>query len=161
MVDDLQENEDIGPSSNIPSNSSPSIHSKINLDDLPSDPANRPPITSYHPDQIDDVRRAYLVKKNFSTTSTKFEKAYCLCCYLFNGSVGNQGGREVFVSGGFCKWSKPGALKEHVEEVNSVHINSVQKCDNLLNQKRSYEANVTKHSNEEKDCKLVSIIGFR
>ena len=52
MVDDLQENEDIGPSL------SPSIRSKINLDDLPSDPADRPPITSYHPNQIDDVRRA-------------------------------------------------------------------------------------------------------
>ncbi|XP_076932758.1 uncharacterized protein LOC143598426 [Bidens hawaiensis] len=130
MVDDLQENEDIGPSSNIPSTSSPSIRSKIILDDLHSDPADSPPITSYHPNQIDDVRRTYIVKKafqprghnfkwsNFSSgqrrfnakwfdkydwleCSTKQEKAYCLCCYLFYGSVGNQGGREVFVSGGF------------------------------------------------------------
>ncbi|XP_076932771.1 uncharacterized protein LOC143598446 [Bidens hawaiensis] len=90
MVNDLQENEDIGPSSNIPSTSSPSIRSKINLDDLHSEPADRPPITS---------------------------------------------GREVFVSEGFCNWSKPGALKEHVGEVNSAHNNSVQKCDNILNQK--------------------------
>ncbi|XP_076938260.1 uncharacterized protein LOC143606347 [Bidens hawaiensis] len=141
MVDDLQENEDIGPSS------SPSVLSKINLDDLSSDPADRPPITSYHPNQIDDVRKAYLVKKAFQPPghnfkwsnyssgrrrfnvkwfdkydwleySTKQEKAYRLCCYLFNGSVGNQGGREVFVSGSFCNWSKPGALKEHVGEVN-------------------------------------------
>ncbi|XP_076924017.1 uncharacterized protein LOC143586336 [Bidens hawaiensis] len=143
MVDDLEENEDIGPSSNIPSTSSPSIRSKINLDDLPSDPADRPPISSYHSNQIDDVRRGYLVKKAFQPRghnfkwsnyssgrrrfnvkwfdkydwleySTKHQKTYSLCCYLFNGSVGNQGGREVFVSGGFCNWSKPGALKEHV-----------------------------------------------
>ncbi|XP_076892021.1 uncharacterized protein LOC143543632 [Bidens hawaiensis] len=171
MVDDLQENEDIGPISNIPSTSSPSIRSKINLDDLPSDPANRPPITSYHPNQIDDVRRAYLVKKAFQPRghnfkwsnyssgqrrfsvkwydkydwlecSTKQEKAYCLCCYLFNGSVGNQGGRE-----------------EHIGEVNSVHNNSVQKCDYLLNQKRSYEANVTKNSNEENIANWYRLLG--
>ncbi|XP_076959209.1 uncharacterized protein LOC143635209 [Bidens hawaiensis] len=131
MVDDLQENEDIGPSS------SPSIRSKINLDDLPSDPADRLPITSYHPNQIDDVRRAYLVKKVFQP----------------------RGGREVFVSGGFYNWSKPGALKEHVGEVNSIHNNSVQICDNLLNQNRSYEANVTKHSNEEKIANWYRLLG--
>ncbi|XP_076959135.1 uncharacterized protein LOC143635134 [Bidens hawaiensis] len=87
------------------------------------------------------------------------KKAYCLCCYLFNGSVGNQGGREVFVSGGFSNWSKTGAFKEHVGEVNSIHNNSVQKCDNLLNQKRSYETNVTKHSNEEKIANWYRLLG--
>ncbi|XP_076920355.1 fatty acid amide hydrolase-like [Bidens hawaiensis] len=63
MVDDLQENEDIGPSSNIPSALSPLIRSKVNLDGLPSNPADRQPIASYYPNQIDDIRRAYLVKK--------------------------------------------------------------------------------------------------
>ncbi|XP_076920779.1 uncharacterized protein LOC143581998 [Bidens hawaiensis] len=161
MINDLQENKDISPSSNIPSAPSPSIRSKINLDDLPSDLADRPPIASYHPNQIDDIRRAYLVKKAFQPRghdfkwtkyssgrrrfsvkwfdtydwleySIKKEKAYCLCCYLFNESVGNQGGREAFVSGGFCNWSKPGALKQHVGEVNSAHNKAMQKCGNLL-----------------------------
>ncbi|XP_076949336.1 uncharacterized protein LOC143621953 [Bidens hawaiensis] len=108
MVNDLQENEDIGPSSNIPSASSPSIRSKINLDDLPSE--------------------------------------IPLIDHLF---VGNQGGREAFVSGGFCNWSKPDALKEHVGEVNSAHNKVMQKCGYLWNQKRSYEANLICKSNPD------------
>ncbi|XP_076945438.1 uncharacterized protein LOC143616512 [Bidens hawaiensis] len=35
----------------------------------------------------------------------------------------------------------------------------MQKCDNLLNQKRSYEANVTKHSNEEKIANWYRLLG--
>ncbi|XP_076947183.1 uncharacterized protein LOC143619038 [Bidens hawaiensis] len=139
MVDDLQENKDIGPSSNIPSTSSPSIRSKINFDDLPSDSTDRPPITSYHPNQIDEVRRAYLVKK------------------AFNHEVITLNGQTLLVVGDILMSN--GALKEHVGEVNSVHNNSVQKCDNLLNQKRSYEANVTKQSNEEKIANWYRLLG--
>ncbi|MFS7971850.1 putative transcription factor and/or regulators TTF-type(Zn) family [Helianthus anomalus] len=174
---DMQENDDIGL--NIPSASSPSIRNTIDLANLPSDPSDRPPIASYHPNQIDDIRRAYLVKKAFQPRghdfkwtnyssgrrrfnvkwfdkydwleySTKQEKAYCLCCYLFNESVGNQGGREAFVSGGFCNWSKPGALKKHVGLLNSFHNKVAQKCNNLSNQKRSCDAKITEHSKEEK-----------
>ncbi|XP_076951777.1 uncharacterized protein LOC143625281 [Bidens hawaiensis] len=188
MENNTAKNEDIGPSSNIPSASSPSIRSKINLDDLLSDPADRPPIASYHPNQIDDIRRVYIVKKAFQPRdhdfkwtkyssgrrrfnvkwfdaydwleyNTKQEKAYYLCCYLFNRSVGNQGGRETFVSEGFCNWSKTGALKEHVGEVNSAHNKAMQKCGDHLNQKRSYEANVTKRSNEGKTANRYQLLG--
>ena len=46
---------------------------------------------------------------------------------------------ETFVSGGFCNWSKPGALKEHVGKVDSYHNKEMQKSDNLLNQKQSMQ----------------------
>lgn len=160
--DNSQEDEPI-VSPNIPSASNQSTRNIIDLNALPSDPADRPPIVSYHPNQMDEIRRAYLVKKAFQPRghqfkwtsyssgrrrfnvkwfdkydwleySTKEEKAYCLYCYLFNESVGNQGGRDTFASGGFCNWSKPGALKDHVGSHNSVHNEALLKCDNLLNQ---------------------------
>ncbi|KAJ0763696.1 putative transcription factor and/or regulators TTF-type(Zn) family [Helianthus annuus] len=181
----VQENEDIGPSPNI---TSASTRYKIDLNDLPSDPSDRPPITSYHPNQIDDIRRAYLVKKAFQPRghdfkwtnyasgrrcfnvkwfnkyhwleySTKQEKAYCLCCYLFSESVGNKGGRDTFVSGGFCNWSKPGYLKQHVGLVNSSHNYAVHKCENLLNQKRSYDANEKRRNKEEKIGNRYRLMG--
>ncbi|MFS7907698.1 hypothetical protein Hanom_Chr01g00074381 [Helianthus anomalus] len=91
IVDDNQENEDIGPSSNndidmqenedigptpspiITSTSSPSTRKKIDLNDLPSDPSDRPPITSYHPNQIDDIRRAYIINKTFQPRGHDFK----------------------------------------------------------------------------------------
>ncbi|XP_035837214.1 uncharacterized protein LOC110893150 [Helianthus annuus] len=206
IIDDKQENEDIGPNSKndidmqenedirptpspiITLASSPSTRNKIDLNDLPSDPSDRPPITSYHLNQIYDIRRAYLVKKAFQPRghhfkwtnyssgrrrfnvkwfdkyhwleySTKQEKAYCLYCYLFNESVGNKGGRETFVSEGFCNWSKPGALKEHVGLVNSIHNKAAQKCENLLNQKRSYDANEKRRNKERRIGNQYRLMG--
>jgi hypothetical protein len=48
-----------------PSGSTPSLPNGFDLNDLPSDPFDRPPIASYHPNQRDDIRRHYLVKKAF------------------------------------------------------------------------------------------------
>ncbi|XP_076881099.1 uncharacterized protein LOC143529119 [Bidens hawaiensis] len=44
-------------------------------------------------------------------------------------------------------------------EVNSVNNNSVQKYGNRLNQKRSYEADVNKRSNEEKIANWYRLLG--
>ncbi|XP_076885023.1 uncharacterized protein LOC143534411 [Bidens hawaiensis] len=82
--------------------------------------------------------------------SIKVGKAYCLCCYLFKESVGNQGGRDTFSTEGFYNWSKPDALKEHVGMVGSYHNKAMQKCDNLLNQKRSIHEKFDKQSKEER-----------
>lgn len=85
------------------------------------DPTNRPRLTSYHPNQRDAIRRTYWIKGpyqpkghdfpsikigdenrrfvkewfdefNWLEYSTKENKAYCLCCYLFGDIVGKQGG---------------------------------------------------------------------
>ncbi|XP_023743007.2 uncharacterized protein LOC111891158 [Lactuca sativa] len=95
------------------------------INNLPSDRADRPRITSYHPNQRDEIRRIYWIKGpsqpkghdfpsikignknihfvkewfdefNWLEYSTKENKAYCLCCYLFGDIVGQQGG-EIFL----------------------------------------------------------------
>ncbi|XP_076956696.1 uncharacterized protein LOC143631974 [Bidens hawaiensis] len=185
-VQEQDDDDNIGP--NIPSTSSPSIPHTIDLNHLHSDPFDRPPIASYHPNQRDDIRRHYLVKKAFQPRnhnfpckdyygkprcfnvewfdkyswleySIKVDKAYCLCCYLFKETVGNQGGRDTFSTEGFCNWSKPGALKEHVGMVDSYHNKAMQKCDNLLNQKRSIHEKFNKQSKEERIGNRFRLMG--
>ncbi|CAH9107154.1 unnamed protein product, partial [Cuscuta europaea] len=48
--------------SNIASQCSSSIPKQVDLDELPSDPAKRRKISEYHPNQIDEIRRKYLIK---------------------------------------------------------------------------------------------------
>ncbi|XP_021990942.1 uncharacterized protein LOC110887674 [Helianthus annuus] len=129
--ENIQANDDVDASPNVdndnPTTSIPTTRGIIDLNDLPSDPHDRPPITSYHPNQIDDIRRSYLVKGAFQPRSHKFpvkdcygkkrrfvvswyndcswleysikaDKVYCLYCYLFKEDVGNQGGRDTWSS---------------------------------------------------------------
>ncbi|KAK1410977.1 hypothetical protein QVD17_37520 [Tagetes erecta] len=181
--DETPDNDNVGQcSSNLgPSMSSTSFHSrstKIDLNDLPSDPVDRPPIDSYHPNQIDEIRRAYLVKGPFQPIShnfeskevygknrrfvkdwlvefpwmeysTKADKAYCLPCYLFKQNVGNQGGGGTWSTKGFCDWTKKGAIREHVGGVRSLHYKAVQKCDDLMKPKQSIHEAFNKLSKEE------------
>ncbi|KAJ0884290.1 hypothetical protein HanPSC8_Chr10g0432021 [Helianthus annuus] len=63
--DDIQANDDVDSSPNVdndnPTTLIPTTRGIINLNDLPSDPYDMPPIASYHPNQIDDIRMSYLV----------------------------------------------------------------------------------------------------
>ncbi|XP_021980297.1 zinc finger MYM-type protein 1-like [Helianthus annuus] len=54
--------ETLQPPPNIESSSSTSKPLKIVLDDLPWDPSERKPISSYHPSQKDEIRRTYLLR---------------------------------------------------------------------------------------------------
>ena len=178
------------PSVSIPSGSTPSgsIPNGFDLNDLPSDPFDRPPIASYHPNQVDDIRRHYLVKKAFQPRNHKFptkmygkdkrrfivqwfdtypwleysvktDKAYCLYCYLFKEKVGNQGGRDVFSSEGFCNWSKSNALKDHVGSVNSHHNKAMKKCEDLLKQKQAIDVKLKFISEQEKVANRYRLLG--
>ncbi|XP_023754954.1 uncharacterized protein LOC111903409 [Lactuca sativa] len=120
------------------------IPPSFDINNIPSDLTDRPRITSYHPNQRDEIRRAYWIKGpsqpkvhdfpsikiggknrrfvkewfdefNWLEYSIKENKAYCLCCCLFGDIVGQQGGRDVFVTGGFDTWSKKKSLKDHEE----------------------------------------------
>lgn len=171
-----------------PSGSTPSLPNGFDLNDLPSDPFDRPPIASYHPNQRDDIRRHYLVKKAFQPRSHKFpykeyssgkrrfsvqwfdsfpwleysvkaDKAYCLYCYLFKEDVGNQGGKNVFSSEGFGNWSKSGVFKEHVGLVNSHHNKAMQKCDDLLKQKQAINVKLNTITDKEKLANRYRLLG--
>ncbi|KAI3687333.1 hypothetical protein L1987_81028 [Smallanthus sonchifolius] len=179
-------NVDIDGSPNIPSN--PSIPNIIDDLNLPSDPFDRPPIASYHPNQIDEIRRHYLVKKAFQPRKHKFpskmfsgqarhfvvgwfdtypwleysikaDKAYCLYCYLFKETVGNQGGRDTFSCEGFCNWSKGVALRDHVRSINSSHNKAMEKCENLLKQERFIHVKLNAQTEEEKLANRLRLMG--
>ncbi|XP_076932368.1 uncharacterized protein LOC143597875 [Bidens hawaiensis] len=164
-VQEQDDDDNIVP--NIPSTSSPSIPHTIDLNDLHSNPFDRPPISSYHPNQRDDIRRHYLVKKAFQPRnhnfpcndyygkprrfnvawfdkypwleySIKVDKAYCLCCYLFKETVGNQSGRDTFSTEGFCNWSKPGLflatlklISENNPDISKYTLGNAKKNNKL------------------------------
>ncbi|KAJ9557603.1 hypothetical protein OSB04_012217 [Centaurea solstitialis] len=171
-----------------PSGSTPSLPNGFDLNDLPSDPFDRPPIDSYRPNQRDDIRRHYLVKKAFQPCSHKFpykeyssgkrcfsvqwfdsfpwleysvkaNKAYCLYCYLFKEDVGNQGGKNVFSSEGFGNWSKSGVFKEYVGLVKSHHNKAMQKCDDLLKQKQAINVKLNTITDKEKLSNRYKLLG--
>ena len=108
--------------------------SKTDLENFPSDPAERKSIKEYHPNERDEVRRKYLTKgpcqprgHDFPKTlkghklrrfnpawfdlygdwleySIKTDKAFCLVCYLFRDYTENKCGSDEFVTKGFDTW---------------------------------------------------------
>ncbi|ESR64798.1 hypothetical protein CICLE_v10010399mg [Citrus x clementina] len=108
--------------------SGPEIRNKFDLElsKHPSDPGQRPPISSYNPNVQDEIRRTYLQMgpcqprfHNFCNISKN--AAYCLCCYLFRPKIGEQASGEIFTKNGFSNWKKIERLEEHVGGPNSAH----------------------------------------
>ena len=103
----------------------------VDLNNLPSDPGLREKISSYYPNDQDNIRRVYLQKgpcqiapynlpqteigrvmrrfnlnwfteyKNWLEYSIEKDVIFCLCCYLFRQDVGKQAGGDTFVKTGF------------------------------------------------------------
>ncbi|XP_023740665.1 uncharacterized protein LOC111888789 [Lactuca sativa] len=153
------------PQTNQPM-SKPKVTQSFDLNDLPSDPGDRPKIISYNPNQRDEIRKAYLIKgscqpkgHNFKYTlfsnkprrfvvqwftdfpwleySIKDKKTYCFCCYLFGDMVGEQGGRDLFIIEGFDNWSKKCSFRKHMGNIQSYHHKAQEKCDLLLRKNQS------------------------
>ncbi|KAL4557442.1 hypothetical protein LXL04_035619 [Taraxacum kok-saghyz] len=149
-----------------PQGPQPSKQTTFGIHNLPYDPGERPRITTYNANEVEEIRREYWVQKacqqrnhlfpqtNASDRNRRFVKAwfdefdwleysvkkdnaYCLCCYFFGDNVGQQGGRDAFVSEGFDNWGKKKALQKYVGEVNSIHNKARQKCENLVMKKAS------------------------
>ncbi|KAJ9557938.1 hypothetical protein OSB04_012552 [Centaurea solstitialis] len=176
-----------------PSSTSPSpfvsVPTTIDLNDLPSDPADRPKVTTYHPNQREEIRRAYWIKGpcqpkghifpskkigpklrrfvvewfdefDWLEYSIKEEKGYCLCCYLFGDIVGQQGGREAFVTEGFSTWSKKeivicSSFRGHDESGNSISRGLFIETLSLLREHNESIYNVTLDKASKND-KLTS-----
>ena len=122
-----------------PQGPQPSKQTTFGIHNLPYDPWERPRITTYNVNEVEEIRREYWVQKacqlrnhlfpqtNASDRNRRFvkawfdefdwleysvkkDKAYCLCCYLFGDNVGQKGGRDAFVTEDFNNWGK----KEHL-----------------------------------------------
>ena len=115
--------------------SSKRIRVDFNLENLSSNLGLRQKISSYHPNNHDEIRRHYLTKgpcqlvlhdfplSYFSEKSHRFrsewyigrkwleysidkDAAFCFYCYLFGQDVGKQGGGDTFVKKGFKLWNQ-------------------------------------------------------
>ncbi|KAH0739753.1 hypothetical protein KY290_038458 [Solanum tuberosum] len=100
----------------------------VDLDSLPADPKKRIPIRDYHPDERDEIRRAYIQRDE---------------------SI-HQGGGETFSSIGFRSWHKKKRLDTHIGKSNSVHNQAKKKCEYLMRQEQSIQAAFVKLSNQTK-----------
>ncbi|KAK9075908.1 hypothetical protein SSX86_004238 [Deinandra increscens subsp. villosa] len=150
----------------------------VDVNTLPRDPGERKPISSYNPNQRDDIRRYYLAKgpfqpklqtfkqtiiggesrrfqaswydtyKNWLEYSEAKDRAYCLCCYLFKDYYGNH--KDAFVDEGFNSWNKKARFGRHVGQVNSIHNNSYKKCEDLVRKNQSIQSVFVKQSDKQK-----------
>ncbi|XP_076922772.1 uncharacterized protein LOC143584613 [Bidens hawaiensis] len=131
----------------------------VELDDLPSDPADRKPISTYDLNQQDEIRRTYLLRgpcqpsgvafpyRMIGNNSRRFpvtwytnfkgwleynDRVYCLHCYLFKDQVRNI--QEAFISEGFNDWTRQDKVQCHQGEFNSLHNKAFKMGEDLLNQ---------------------------
>jgi hypothetical protein len=162
------------------SSSSSSKRICVDLNNLPSDPGLREPISSYHPNDQDNIRRAYIQKgpcqivptnlpqteiggsmrrfnpdwfieyKNWLEYSIEKDAVFCLCCYLFRQDVGKQAGGDTFVRTGFKLWHKKEKLRTHVGGVNSAHNQALKKCEDLMKPNQHINNVFVKQTKEEK-----------
>ncbi|XP_049407843.1 uncharacterized protein LOC125871294 [Solanum stenotomum] len=152
----------------------------VDLDSLPADPKKRVPIRDYHPDERDEIRRAYIQRGPHQPRIREFPQSdifglkhrfnrkwfkkyhdwleysviedatYCLCCYLFQDESIHQGGGETFSSIGFRSWHKKKRLDTHIGKSNSVNNQAKKKCEDLMRQEQSIQAAFVKLSNQTK-----------
>ncbi|KAK4559753.1 hypothetical protein RGQ29_008794 [Quercus rubra] len=138
-------------------------------ENLPSDPGLRQKISSYHPNNHDEIRRHYLTKgpcqpvldvfpvSYFSEKPRRFrsdwyrgrkwlkysiekDAAFCFYCYLF-GRQDNQVAK----------------LDSHVGGVNSAHSQAVKKGEDLLMEKQHIQSVLVKQSNKDKQDYRVQL----
>ncbi|KAH7681549.1 Ribonuclease H-like protein [Dioscorea alata] len=138
----------------------------------------RPLISTYHPNDQDKVRRAYLQKgpcqprnHNFPHTSIgnvlrRFnpswfdeygnwleysiakDAAFCLYCYLFKPDIRKQRSADSFVIEGFTNWNKKDGLKTHIGGLNSAHNQAYRKCQDLMNQNQNIQSILIKQGDQ-------------
>ncbi|KAL5557496.1 hypothetical protein UlMin_039732 [Ulmus minor] len=157
-----------------------SINLDISLDELETDPGLRIPISEYNPNIRDEVRRKYLLSgpcqprnhdfplTQFGKQSRKFssawfdkyanwleysiakDAAFCLCCYLFKPSIGEQAGGDSFVGKGFSNFKKQDRLQIHVGGLTSAHNQAWKKCQALKNQNQHIQSFYLKQSEQDR-----------
>ncbi|XBH89628.1 hypothetical protein VPH35_081487 [Triticum aestivum] len=129
---------------------------------LKHDPGERPPIASYHVNDQDAVRRAYILKAAFKPYAHNFEArrignrfrsfspfwfhehswleysikekaTFCFVCFLFKEKKTSGKGTNAFTDGGWRNWNRDDALDKHVGGVTSVHNAAQEKYDLFVN----------------------------
>ncbi|KAC9910475.1 hypothetical protein E3N88_45093 [Mikania micrantha] len=162
---------------NVESSSSTNKGLKIDLNDLPWDPFERKPISSYHPSQKDEIRRAYLLKGPCQPTmsvypqtlyTNKFRKfnpewytqqhgnwlEYSVkadkvyCLYCY--LFRESGQNDAFGYEGVRCWNKVKRFDVHVGDCNSFHNKSLKKGSDLLKEAQSIHVAFDKQTEKQK-----------
>ncbi|KAL6552561.1 hypothetical protein OROHE_007925 [Orobanche hederae] len=176
MQDPLEAQQSSEPQLVIPSNYANEREKNIELETLIADPGRRKPISDYHPDIQNEVRKAYLKKgpnqpRNFTFSWTKYgdkrrrfnvnwfnkydwleysesaDRAYCLSCYLFK-NVSKYGG-DHFVGLGFDDWNNPSRMGSHASATNGSHNDCVHMGHDLMNPNQSIVASLVKQTHKK------------
>ncbi|XP_016165011.2 zinc finger MYM-type protein 1-like [Arachis ipaensis] len=154
---------EIGSQNNSSTSSNKRIFLEFEVESLIADPGQQPKISSYHPNDRDKVRCAYLQKgpcqlrnHDFSQTacgssfrrfnpnwfddygnwleySISKDAIFCLCCYLMKPET--EGG-DAFVTNGFSNWKKKERLQTHVRIHDSAHNQAWRKYEALMKPKQ-------------------------
>ncbi|XP_029150130.1 uncharacterized protein [Arachis hypogaea] len=168
---------EIGSQNNSSTSSNKRIFLEFEVESLIADPGQQPKISSYHPNDRDKVRCAYLQKgpcqlrnHDFSQTacgssfrrfnpnwfddygnwleySISKDAIFCLCCYLMKPET--EGG-DAFVTNGFSNWKKKERLQTHVRIHDSAHNQAWRKYEALMKPKQHISAAIEKQSEQAK-----------
>ncbi|XP_022008264.1 zinc finger MYM-type protein 1-like [Helianthus annuus] len=110
------------------------------------------PQTTFQGDELRKFKEEWYDKheyKGWLEYSSKSDRVFCLCCYLFRSHFGD--GRDTFVSGGYNNWKKVHAsLKKHVGLVNSLHNKCFQKSADLVNENQAVHTQWDNRTSKEK-----------
>ncbi|XP_035842137.1 uncharacterized protein LOC110924533 [Helianthus annuus] len=94
------------------------------------------PQTKFQGDELRKFKEEWYDKheyKGWLEYSSKSDRVFCLCFYLFRSHFGD--GRDTFVCGGYNNWKKVHAsLKKHVGLVNSLHNKCFRMSVDLVNE---------------------------
>ena len=145
---------------------------------LERDPGKRLPISSYHVNDQDRVRRRYIDLgacqpkdhkfeiRDFSGHPRRFcptwfkdhkwleysvqeEAAFCFVCYLFKDKTKSPGG-DAFVNGGFNNWNLKARLKRHIGAVSSAHAEAQEKYDMFTTPTTSIRESIASNTSQYK-----------
>ncbi|XP_059277776.1 uncharacterized protein LOC132031939 [Lycium ferocissimum] len=119
----------------------------VDLDSLLADPKKRISILDYHPDERDEIRRAYIQRRPHQLQLPMFSQTDF---YGYKYESIHQGGGETFSSIGFKSWHKKKRLDKHVGELNSDHNEANMKCEHLMRQEQSIQVAFVKPYNKTK-----------
>ncbi|KAL6582637.1 hypothetical protein OROMI_004715 [Orobanche minor] len=143
----------------------------IELETLIADPGRRKPISKYHPNIQNEVRKVYLKKRpnqprNFTFPWTKYgdkrrrfnvnwfnkydwleyseyaNRAYIFPCYWFKNVPKYRG--DHFVGLGFDDWNNPSRIGSHASATNGSHSDCVHMGHDLMDPNQSIVASLVK-----------------
>ncbi|XBI02896.1 hypothetical protein VPH35_131392 [Triticum aestivum] len=153
---------------------------------LERDSGKRLPISSYHANDQDRVRRRYIDLGVFQPKDHKFEirdfsghphrfcptwfkdhkwleysvqeeAAFCFVCYLFKDKTKSPGG-DAFMNGGFNNWNLKARLKRHIGAVSSAHAEAPEKYDKFTIPATSIRESIASNTTQYKVEMFVGVI---